>query len=57
MSSNLFEIYINDLIVALDTARQGVTVGEDTVSGFMFADGFVRISETPEGKREGARIH
>ena len=24
-------------------------MGEDTVSGLMFADGFVGISETPEG--------
>ena len=59
MSPNLFKIYytryiyiyiyINDLIVAVEAARQGVTVGEDTVSGLMFADYFVGISETPEG--------
>ena len=42
-------IYINDLIVAVEAARQGVTVGEDTVSGLMFDDVFVGISETPEG--------
>ena len=49
LSPNLFKIYINDLIVAVEGARQGVTVGEDTVSGLMFADDFVGISETPEG--------
>ena len=41
-------IYINDLIVAVKAARQGVTVGEDTASELMFADDFVGISETPE---------
>ena len=40
---------INDKIVAVEAAKQGVTVGEDTVSELMFADGFVGISETPEG--------
>ena len=29
-------------------AKQGATVGEDTVSGLMFAEDFVGISETPE---------
>ena len=36
------------MIVAVEAARQGVTVGEDTVSGLMFADDIVGISETPE---------
>ena len=49
---NIFKIYINDVIVAVETAKQGVTVGEDTVSGLMFADDFVGISETPEGLQE-----
>ena len=40
---------IEDLIVAVEAARQGVTVGEDAVSGLMFTDDFVAISETPEG--------
>ena len=40
---------IYDMIVAVEAARQGVTLGEDTVSGLMFADGFAKISETPEG--------
>ena len=30
LSPDLFKIYINDLIVAVEAARQGVTVGEDT---------------------------
>ena len=38
----------NDMIIAVEAAKQGVTK-EDTVSGFMFADYFVGISETPEG--------
>ena len=41
-------VYINDMIVAVEAARQGVTVGEETVSGLMFADDIVGISETPE---------
>ena len=32
LSLNLFKVYINDLIVAVDAAKQEVTVGEDTVS-------------------------
>ena len=49
MPPNLFKIYINELIVAVEAAKQGATVGEDTVSGLVFADDFVGISETPEG--------
>ena len=43
---------INDLIVEeveVEAAKQRGTVGEDTVSGLMFADEFVAMSETPEG--------
>ena len=40
------------MIVAVEAAKQGVTMGEDTVSGLMFADDFVGISETPEGLRK-----
>ena len=36
------------MIVAVDTAKQGVTLGGDTVSGLMLADDFVRMSETPK---------
>ena len=49
LSHNLFKICINDLIVADEAANQAITVGEDMVSGLMFADEFVGISETPEG--------
>ena len=48
LSPNLFKVHINDLIVAV-AAKQGVTMGDDTVSGSMFADDFVGISETPKG--------
>ena len=32
LSPNLFMIYINDMIVAVQAAKQGVRVGEDKVS-------------------------
>ena len=41
-------MYINDLIVAVEAARQGVSEGEELVSGLEFADAFARISDTPE---------
>ena len=44
VSPNIFKIYINDLVVAVEAAKQGATVKEDTVSGQMFADEFVGIS-------------
>ena len=44
---NQFKVYINDMIVAVEAAKQGVTVGQDTVSGLMYADDFVGMSETP----------
>ena len=40
---------MNDMIVAVEEAKQGVTMGEDTVSELMFADDFVGVSETPQG--------
>ena len=46
---NIFKICIDDMIVAVESARQEVTMGEYTVSGLMLADDFVGISETPEG--------
>ena len=49
LSPNLFKVYINDVIVAVEAAKQGVVMGEDTASRLMFADGFVGMSETPEG--------
>ena len=54
-------VYINDLMEAVEAAEQGVTAGEDTASGLLFADDFVGLSETTrrgaETKRKGARIH
>ena len=49
VSPNLLKVYSNDMIVAVEAAKQGIVVEEDTMSGFMFEDGFVGISETPEG--------
>ena len=37
------------MIVAVEAAKHGVTVEEETVWGLVFADDFVAISETPEG--------
>ena len=40
LSPNIFKAYVNDMIVAIEAAKQGVTMGEDTVSGLMFADDY-----------------
>ena len=45
----LFKVYINGMIVAVEAANQGITVGEDTVPGLIFADDFVGMSESSEG--------
>ena len=52
LSPDLFKVYINDMTVAVGAAKQGVTMGEDAVSGLMFADDFVGVSETPEGLQQ-----
>ena len=49
LSPNLVKVYINDTIVVVEAAEQGVSVGEDAVSGVMFVRDFVGISETSEG--------
>ena len=49
LSPYLFKLYVNDMIVAVEAAKQGVTMGEDTVSGWMSAYDFVGISQTLEG--------
>ena len=62
LSPNLSKLYITDMIIAAEAAKQIVTMGEDTaVSGLMFADGVVEISETSERlqktDREGTKVH
>ena len=52
LSPNLLKVYIRDMIVAVEAVTQGVTMGEVTMSGLMFADDFVGISETAEGLRK-----
>ena len=52
LSPTLFKIFINDLIAEIEAAKQGVKVGDDMVSGLMFADDFVGISGTAEGLQE-----
>ena len=49
LSPNLFKVYVNEMVVAVEAAKQEVTTGEDTVSGLIFADDFVGISETRKG--------
>ena len=49
LSPTLFKIFIDGLIMAVEAVKQGVKMGEDMVSGLMFADDFVGISDTPEG--------
>ena len=49
LSPNQFKVYINDMTVAVEAAKRGVTMGEDTGSGLLFADDFVGMSETQEG--------
>ena len=49
LSTTLFKIFIDDLILEIEATKQGVKVGEDMVSGLMFVDDFVGISDTPEG--------
>ena len=51
-SPNLLEAYTNGMIVAVESAKQGVTMGGDTISGLMLVDDFVGMSETPEGLQE-----
>ena len=48
----MFKVFINDMIRAVEAAKQGVKVGEDMVSGLMFADDFVGLAETPDGLQE-----
>ena len=52
MSPTSFKVFINDLIIAIESAQQGVKVGDDMVSGLMFADDFMGISGTAEGLQE-----
>ena len=42
-------VYTNDMMEVVEAAKQGVTVGEDAVPRSVFGDGFVGISEKPEG--------
>ena len=45
------------MIVAVEAAKQEVTMGEDTVSGLTFAGGFVGMSETSGGLKTKMRRH
>ena len=61
LSPTLFNTFFNGLIVATESSQQGVKVGDDMVSGLMFADDIVGISGTADRtkgtNRESARIH
>ena len=39
-------VYFNDMVVAVAAEKHGVAMGKDAVSGLMFYDDFVGISET-----------
>ena len=43
---NIFEVYINNLIVAVEAAKEGVTVRENAVSGWTFAGKFIEHTNT-----------
>lgn len=45
LSPTSSKVFINDLIVSTEAAEQGVKMGEDTLSGLMFANDIVKISE------------
>ena len=49
------------MTVAVEAAKQGITVGEDTVAGLMFADDFrgniINTRRIAEKNREGTRVH
>lgn len=47
-SSFSFKVFVIAMIEAVETTKQGVRVGEDTVLGLIFAGDFVGIPETPE---------
>ena len=51
LSPNLFKVYLNDTWydISSQNSKAGSHGGGDTVSGLMFADDFVGISEAPEG--------
>ena len=55
LSPNLFKVYIDGMIVVVEAAKQGVTVEEDAVSGMMYEDDFVGISEISEGLQNKLR--
>ena len=44
-----FNACLNQLVVSVEAAKQGVTVGEYTMSALMFAGDFVKISRTFAG--------
>lgn len=44
VTPTLFKMFKNDLILAIEAAKQRVKVGEDTLSGLIIADDFVGIS-------------
>ena len=48
ITQSRFKVYINDLLVAVEAAKQEVMMGGDAVSGLTFADDLVGISKTPE---------
>ena len=48
----MFKVLIIDLMVAIGAVQQGVKVGDEMLSGLMFAVDFVGVSGTAAGLQE-----
>lgn len=61
ISPPLIKVFIGDMTIPVEAAKQGVEVGDHMVSGSTFANDFVGLSETPEGlqrqNRRGSRMN
>ena len=47
-SPDLFDIFMDDLLVHLETTGIGITIGNVTVPGLMFADDLVMLADSAE---------
>lgn len=52
LSPTLLKLFIDDPMIAMEAANRGVKVRGWTISGLTFADDFVGISKTLEGRRK-----
>ncbi|CAN0550629.1 unnamed protein product, partial [Ectocarpus sp. 12 AP-2014] len=49
LSPTFFQVFINDLLKVIEAVGKGVKVGEAWLSGMLFEDDFVGMSDTLEG--------